>query len=279
MIRKGGNMNESKLYCPRGHKEMTIRATEKRVLFRDKQLAVPVEQYVCPECGTEAGTVKQTAVIQKSVADAFRKSVGLLTGKEIVEGRKKLKLSQEDLARKMSVGIASIKRWEGGSIQSKSMDRALRMALSGQNVGDSCTGNRTFSIPRIKLVLKELEALLGKKLLKKNDKMLFAAKYLWYADMLTHRETGQSMTGATYAALPLGPQLNNYRDLIEEIKKADTSDAEPLNPEEKRVLGRIAMKFPQEQMVYKAAHREQIWKKQPRGAIIPYTDSTDLTAL
>ena len=258
---------------------MTLRATEKKVLFRHKQLAVPVEQYVCQECGTEAGTVEQTTVIQKSIADSFRKSVGLLTGKEIIEGRKKLKLSQEDLARKMSVGIASIKRWEGGSIQSKSMDQALRIALNGQSVGDSCTGNRTFSIPRIKLVLTELGALLGKKLLRKNDKMLFAAKYLWYADMVTHRETGQSMTGATYAALPLGPQLNNYRDLIEEIMKADTSNAEPLNPQEKRILGRIAMKFPQEQMVYDAAHREQIWKKQPRGAIIPYTDSADLIAL
>ncbi len=279
MIRKGGIMNKSKLSCPRGHKEMDIRTSEKKVLFRNKNLAVPVEQYVCSECGTEAGTIEQTAVIQKSVADAFRKSVDLLTGKEIVEGRKKLKLSQEDLARKMSVGIASIKRWEGGSIQSKSMDQALRIALNGQSVGDSCTGNRTFSIPRIKLVLTELEALLGKKLLKKNDKMLFAAKYLWYADIAAHRETGQSMTGATYAALPLGPQLNNYRDLIEEIMKADPADAEPLRPEEKRVLSRIAMKFPKEQMVYKAAHQEHIWKKQSRGAIIPYTESADLSVL
>ena len=272
-------MNKSKLSCPRGHKEMDIRTSEKKVLFRNKNLAVPVEQYICSECGTEAGTIKQTAAIQKSVADAFRKSVGLLTGKEIVEGRKKLKLSQEDLARKMSVGIASIKRWEVGSIQSKSMDQALRIALNGQSVGDSCTGNRIFSIPRIKLVLTELEALLGKKLLKKNDKMLFAAKYLWYADMVAHRETGESMTGATYAALPLGPQLNNYWDLIEEIRKADMADAEPLRPEEKRVLSRIAMKFPKEKMVYDAAHQEHIWKKQSRGAIIPYTESANLTGL
>lgn len=269
-------MSESKLYCPRGHKGMTIRTSEKKVLFRDKQLAVPVEQYVCPECGAEAGTIEQTATIQKLITDAYRKSVGLLTGKEILERRKRLNLTQEDLARKMNVGIASIKRWEGGSIQSKSMDQALRMALSGQNVGDSCTGNRTFSIPRIKLVLTELEALLGKKLLKKNDKMLFAAKYLWYVDMVTHRETGQSMTGATYAALPLGPQLNNYKDLVMEIMNAKVEKAEPISPEEKRIINRIALKFPKEQMIYNATHKETIWKRQPTGAIIPYTDSTEL---
>ena len=247
--------------------------------FRSTRLSVPVEQFVCPECGEEAGTVEQTAAIQKSIADTYRKSVGLLTGQEIVEGRKKLDLTQDDLAKKMSVGIASIKRWEGAGIQSKSMDQALRLALRGKDVGDTCSGNRNFSIPRIKLVLLKLESILGKKLLKKNDKMLFAAKYLWYADMIAHRETGQSMTGATYAALPLGPQLNNYRELIEDIMKSDPSTAEPLSPEEKRILTRVALKFPREQMVLRATHGESAWKRKSNGQLIPYTDSVGLTAL
>ena len=272
-------MRETVMNCPHGHKEMKIKKSEEKVCFRDIQLSIPVEQYVCPECGEEAGTVEQAAVIQKSIADAYRKSAGLLTGKEIVEGRKKLNLTQDDLAKKMSVGIASIKRWEGASIQSKSMDQALRMGLRGQAAGDSCTGNRSFSLPRIKLVFMELENILGKKLLKKNDKMLFAAKYLWYADMIAHRETGQSMTGATYAALPLGPQLNNYRELIEDIMNSDPSTAEPLSPEEKRILTRVALKFPREQLILKAAHGEPAWKKKSNGQLIPYTDSGEITAL
>jgi hypothetical protein len=100
--------------------------------------------------------------------------------------------------------------------------------------------------------------------------MLFAAKCLWYADMITHRETGQSMTGATYAALPLGLQLNNYRELMEDIMEEDPSTAEPLTPEEKRILGRIAMKFPQERMVYNAAHRERAWKGKAKGSLISF---------
>jgi hypothetical protein len=159
------------------------------------------------------------------------------------------------------------------------MDQALRMALHGQDTGDACTGNRGFSLPRIKLVFKELENALGKRLLKKNDKMLFASKYLWYADMLAHRETGQGMTGSPYAALPLGPQLNNYRDLIEDIMEGDPSKAEPLTPEEKRILTRIALKFPREQLIFKAAHIEPAWKKKSNGQLIPYTDSSELTAL
>jgi hypothetical protein len=85
------------------------------------------------------------------------------------------------------------------------------------------------------------------------------------------------LTGSTYAALPYGPQLNNYKDLIQDIIEADESEAKPLSQEEKRIITRIAMKFPEERIAYDAAHKERIWKKQPNGAIIPYTDSAELT--
>jgi putative zinc finger/helix-turn-helix YgiT family protein len=272
-------MKESGMKCPNGHGKMVIQKVKRKLTFRGISLTVPTNQYVCKVCGKEAGTVNQAADTQMAISEAYRKAVNLLTGKEIVGKRKRLKLTQEGLAKRMNVGIASIKRWEGGTIQSKSMDHALRIALGGQSVGDSCTGNRAFSIPRIKLILKEFESILSKHLLKKNDKMLFAAKYLWYADMVAHRERGESMTGSTYAALPYGPQLNNYKDLIEDIMKADESKAEPLSREEKRIVTRIALKFPEERMVYDAAHKEKIWKRQPNGAIIPYPDSVELTGL
>ena len=272
-------MKEVIMDCPSGHGKMVLRKVKKPMTFRGVKMIVSIEQYRCTACGVEAGTVNQTARIQKTIADAYRRAVNLLTGEEIVEKRKKLNLTQEALAKRMNVGIASIKRWEGGTIQSKSMDHALRIALEGQSIGDSCTGNRAFSIHRIKLVLKEFESILGKHILKKNDKMLFAAKYLWYADMVAHRETGESMTGATYAALPYGPQLNNYKDLIEDIMKAGESKADALSPEEKRIITRIALKFPEEQMAYDAAHKEKIWKRQPKGAIIPYTDSVELIGI
>lgn len=253
--------------------------TDKAMNFRGVDINFQVEHHVCPVCGIEAGDIDQTAATQKAISDAYRKAINLLTGKEIRESRKKLKLSQEALAKRMNVGIASIKRWEGGLIQTKAMDRALRLALQGQIPGDNYTGNRTFSIPRIKLVLRQFESILGKRILKKRDKMLFAAKYLWYADMVAFRELGENMTGSTYAALPYGPQLNNYRDLIDEIKNADETSAEPLTSEEKRIITTISRTFPEEQMVYDAAHREIIWNEKTTGAIIPYSDSAELAGI
>jgi putative zinc finger/helix-turn-helix YgiT family protein len=272
-------MKEADMSCPNGHGKMKIIRTEEKMKFRGVGIHIPVEQYSCPVCGIKAGTIRQSSTIQKAISDAYRNAMNLITGKEIVEGRKKMNLSQEALAKRMSVGIASIKRWESGTIQSKSMDWALRMALRGETSGDVCMGNREFSMARIKLVLKQFEAVLAKKILKKSDKMLFAAKYLWYGDMIAYRELGESITGATYAALPYGPQLNNYRDLIDDIMKADESKAEPLSPEEKKIINRIAMRFPKERMVYDAAHREAIWKNQPNGATIPYSGSSQLTEM
>lgn len=272
-------MEKKLINCPNGHGKMVVKKLEKSMNFRGVNINFQAKHYVCPVCGLEAGTTDQTSATQRAISDSYRKAVNLLTGKEMREGRKRLKLSQETLAKRMNVGIASIKRWEGGFIQSRSMDKALRIAIQGRIIGDNYTGNRTFSIPRIKLVLTQFESILEKKILKKRDRMLFAAKYLWYADMVALRDLGESMTGSTYASLPYGPQLNNYRDLIDQIKDADESSAAPLSPEEKRIITRIARTFPQEQMVYDAAHQEIIWERQATGAIIPYSDSAELTAL
>lgn len=266
------------LNCPNGHGEMQITSLEKELKFRGVDITYQTEHYLCSVCGIEVGSVEQTAATQQAVSDAYRKAVGLMMSGEIREGRKKLGMTQADLAQQMCVGIASIKRWEGGIIQTKSMDRALRNVLQNQAFGDVYTGNRSFSISKVKLVLREFELSLERKIMK-DDKGLYSAKYLWYADMVAFRELGQSMTGSTYACLPLGPQLNNYRDLIDEIKNADESDAEPLTSEEKRIISRISMFFPKDGMVFDASHREEIVKRKPIGSIIPYSDAGELTEL
>jgi putative zinc finger/helix-turn-helix YgiT family protein len=273
-------MKKENMTCPKCGSTMERTAGEKEICFRGTNVCIPCEQFACPGCGLEAASLDQTAEIQKRIADAYRQQAGLLTGREIVAGRKKLKLNQAELADRMHVGIASIKRWEGAIIQSRSMDKMLRDTLSGGEIcGDPYTGNRTFSLSRVKLVFRAYETALGRKILKKNDKMLFAAKYLWYADMLALRENGEGMTGATYAALPYGPQMNNYRELIGSIRTADETQAEPLSDSEQRIIERIARTFTKDQMVYEAAHREEIWVEKATGSLIPYTDAVRLAGL
>lgn len=272
-------MEKQKIRCPAGHGVMKRTTKQKRISFRGIDIDYPMDCHVCPACGLEAGTLSQGTDVQKKIADAYRVSVGLMPSGEIVEGRKKQHLSQDALAKKMNVGIASIKRWEGGTIQTRSMDRMLRQALSGESGGDLLAGNRAFSIPRIKLALRYFETKRDVVVLKENDRMLYAAKYLWYIDMSAYRETGQSVTGATYAALPQGPQLNNYKDLVGEIIKANEKQAEPLSDEEKIIIEKVAHAFPSTKSVYDASHREAVWKEKSIGTTIPYSDAYRLTEL
>ena len=265
--------------CPRCQSHMELKKLHKQKTFKGIDICYSSDSFVCPECALEAGTVHTAGAVQCAIADAYREKAGLLTSREIKSLRETKGLTQQQLADAMNVGIASVKRWETGMIQSKSMDHALRMHLQGNYRSNHYTGNREMDLPRIKLVAVTLEKMLGRRLLKIGDKLLFLAKYLWYADMLAFRQLGRGLTGASYAALPYGPQLNNYRDLIKSIKASNMNDAEPLSEEELRIIGQVAGRFPKEDDVYKAAHREKIWKESPTGALIPYSRACELSGI
>jgi putative zinc finger/helix-turn-helix YgiT family protein len=251
----------------------------KETVFRNTPIKYEIETYICEKCGIEVGTIDQAANAQLAIAEAYRKEAGLLTSAEIKELRERFGWSQKKLAQMSGLGISSIKRWELGIIQTKSMDRLLRDAFKGHRVGNYYTGNRKLSLERVKLVMKEFEKELGFKFLEEGDMLLFDAKYAWFADMVAHRDLGRSMTGAAYGALPHGPQLNNYRDLVDLIRDADETKAEPLSEDEKRIITKIARKFPTKQMVFDASHREPAWKNKAPGDIIPYSDSQNLKGI
>jgi putative zinc finger/helix-turn-helix YgiT family protein len=268
--------------CPNDHGGMVKRTAEKEVAFRGRKIKYMAVHYVCPECSIEVDDISLASENQKRIADAHRKSMGLLTGEQIVHGRKSLKWNQEQLANAMHVGIASVKRWETGQIQSKSMDVMLRRVLSGNTPKFGLfSGNRDLSLPRIKLVLNQFSKELGREILAddSNEKLLYGAKYLWYADMISFRETGQGMTGATYARLPHGPQLNNYNELIPVITDSDESNADQLTKNEIRIIKRIAMAFPTNFGIYKAVHKERSYTDRNDGVLIPYSDAETINAL
>ncbi|MEF8943607.1 MAG: type II TA system antitoxin MqsA family protein [Desulfohalobiaceae bacterium] len=266
----------TEMKCPACSNPMELKTLRKQTTIKGVTVEYVTEVFVCTECGLEAGTVQNAGEAQKAIADAYREKMGLLTGSEIKSLRKAKGMSQHQLARAMDVGIASIKRWETGMIQTRAMDAALRRQLQEDDCPDGYTGNREIDLARIKLVARTFEDILGKQLLKEDDRFLFLAKYLWYADMLAYRNLGRSLTGASYAAIPCGPQLNNYKDLLQPIKESDPQQAQELSDEELRIIHRVAEQFPDEEQIYQAAHRERIWQESRMGALIPYSSAQDL---
>jgi putative zinc finger/helix-turn-helix YgiT family protein len=265
-------------FCPNCRGKLQKAEVEKHTQFKGVDVCYIASLNRCVDCGLELADVEEAATMQERMADAYRQATGLLTSEEIRRLRQGKGMSQQALADALDVGIASIKRWETGVVQSKSMDVLLRNFLEDHSCNEH-TGNREFSIPRIRLVLDAFERELGRTLLKKNDRMLYAAKFLWYADMTACRDLGRSMTGATYAALPMGPQLNNYRDLVDEILKVDPASVSPLTNAEKTIIAAVAKAFPANKQIYDASHRELIWQQCTTGALISYSRAAEMTEM
>ncbi len=267
------------MICPNCNKEMILETVEKTVHFRGHDLTIPVSHYRCEDCGLEAGTLEQTGATQNAIADAFRQKEGFLTGREIRSLREARKWTQMRLAEETGQGVASIKRWENGCVQTPAMDRLLREVLESSSPDRELGGGRLLSLPRARRVLDEFQKALRRKILQTGERGLYAAKYLWFADMGAFRELGISMTGAAYARLPQGPQMDNYRELAGLILEADPSLSDPLTEREKALILRVAKAFPTNREVYEASHREEIWQSLPDGSHIPYSSAHRLKGI
>jgi len=273
-------MDNLKNNCPAGHGEMSNAIVTKEIEFRGKQVKYQIESLQCPKCGLIRSTLEQTADAQLAIAESYRKQVGLLTGEEIKYYREELGLSQQQLAERAQCSKMSIVRWENGIIQKPASDKALRDILCPEDPHNEYSGNRDLSLGRIKLVYMEFEKHVNYSLLIPGDRGLYGAKNCWYADSVAYRDLGRGMTGATYAVMPHGPQLDNYADLFDVIFEYDTSDVEPLTKAEVLIIKNLSKIFKHQKDAYVASHAEPEWKKMQNnlGQRISYKVSYKLTA-
>lgn len=88
---------------------------------------VPCTAMVCGRCGFHVLAPEQVDAYSMASADTYRRRHGLLTTKDILGFRAQLRMSQQEFADYLRVGVASVKRWELGQIQDAAMDELMRM--------------------------------------------------------------------------------------------------------------------------------------------------------
>jgi putative zinc finger/helix-turn-helix YgiT family protein len=103
------------------------RETEVTSPFRGGEYTVSTPALVCDRCAYVAFDPKDGQEHMRRVADAYRKDHNLLTSGEIQSRRKALRMTQREFAKYLSVGEASIKRWELGAVQDEAHDRYIRL--------------------------------------------------------------------------------------------------------------------------------------------------------
>lgn len=82
----------------------------------------------CPKCGEIVLRWDDMVRVDASAFETYRKKHGLLAPEEIRELRKRLRLTQAQLAHLLRLGANTVSRWEAGrNVQTGAMDVLLRL--------------------------------------------------------------------------------------------------------------------------------------------------------
>ncbi len=95
--------------------------------IRGSHVTVSVVAPACPNCGRVALLGKTVRAYHRAVSDAYRQHVGLLTTQELDRLRCDLRMTWKEFAEYVFVGIATLKRWLRGEIQTQALDRLVRL--------------------------------------------------------------------------------------------------------------------------------------------------------
>jgi putative zinc finger/helix-turn-helix YgiT family protein len=94
---------------------------------RGEHLEVQVVASHCPSCGRVVLNSKSRRMYNRAAADAYRRAHDLLTTSELDQMRRNLGMTWKQFAEYVCVGIATLKRWMGGELQTPSLDSLVRL--------------------------------------------------------------------------------------------------------------------------------------------------------
>jgi putative zinc finger/helix-turn-helix YgiT family protein len=241
-------------FCPFCEKTTPAQVVDAVVAHTIKGVDVTVSAKLvhCDTCGGQFNGPELEQDVAAMALEAYREKVGLLKPDEIREFRTTFDLTQQELAKILGWGPATLSRYENGAIQDEAHDRALRMIMRPETLLAELTERPESLAPaRREQVLERLRSrsyrqsayrwyireyvgdyapdiLSGYRAF---DPTRFKAmvlhfckspgvprtklnKLLWYADFLAFRQNTTSISGTRYAHLPRGPAPDNYETLF-----------------------------------------------------------------
>ena len=216
------------------------------------EVTISAKLVQCDTCARQFNSPELDQDVAAMALDAYRDKVGLLKPDRIREFRATFDLTQQELAKILGWGPATLSRYENGAIQDEAHDRALRMIMRPETLLAELTERpESLASARREQVLERLRSrpyrqsayrwyireyvgdyapdiLSGYRAF---DPTRFKAmvlhfckapgvprtklnKLLWYADFLAFRQNTTSISGARYAHLPHGPAPDHYDTLF-----------------------------------------------------------------
>jgi hypothetical protein len=324
-------------------KEMSIQKEWRTLSFRKDEFKILFHSYKCDETGEQFEDDVFSQLNYNQLVNQYRAKYSIPFPEQIIAIREKYNTSAARMSEILGFGTNSYRQYEGGEVPSQSNARLIQLADDPhefKKLVDLC--NSLESKVKDKLFHKiqsVLEEQKNTKFEKQLENYFFEAclpntftgfkkpnlekftemvvffteklqpwktklnKLLFYADFVMHKQTGYSMSGVQYRAIPMGPVPNNFNSIFEYLANRndvdifyttfpDSGTGEQFKPNAKRkfnseiftedelaILDNIADRFKNTSTneIIEISHREKAWQEnKDEKRLIDYKYSFDL---
>lgn len=306
-------------------KEMSIVKEWRTMSFRKDEFKVLFHSYKCEDTGEQFEDDAFAQLNYNQLVNQYRVKYSIPFPEQIISIREKYKLSAAKMSEILGFGINVYRQYEGGEAPNQSNAKLIQLAndpYEFKKLVNYCT---TLDAKFIEKTHKTIDHLLEEQKRNKFEKQLeryfFGAclpnnltgfkipdfrkfsemvvffaeklepwktklnKLLFYADFTMHKQSGFSMSGVQYRAIPMGPAPNNFNSIFEYlINKGEldvyytnfadggtgekfkpnpnnTFDKELFTEKELQILESVAERFKNTSTdeIIKISHKEKAW--------------------
>ena len=324
-------------------KEMSIQKEWRTMNFRKDEFKVLFHSYKCDETGEQFEDDAFAQLNYNQLINQYREKYSIPFPEQIIAIREKYDTSASRMSEILGFGTNSYRQYESGEVPSQSNARLIQLADDPhefKKLVDLCNTIEAKAkdklLQKIQIVLEEQK---NTKFEKQLEKYFFKAcfpdtftgykmpslekftemvvffteklqpwktklnKLLFYTDFAMHKQSGYSISGVQYRAIPMGPVPNNFNSIFEYLANNDDVDiyyttfsdggiGEQFKPNSKRefnsklftedelqTLENIAERFKNTTTneIIEISHKEKAWKEnKDEKKIIDYKYSFDL---
>lgn len=242
-------------------KEMSAVKEWRTLSFRKVEFSVLFHAYKCDETGEQFEDDVFAQLNYNQLVNRYREKFGIPFPEQICSIRKKYQLSAAKMSEILGFGPNGYRQYEGGEVPNQSNAKLIQLADDPhefKKLIDYCTTLERKFIDKTKVVIDDLlEEQKKFKLEKQLEQYFFGTsiptcftgykvpdlnkfsemvvffterlepwktkmnKLLFYADFTLHNQTGFSMSGVQYRAIPMGPVPYNYNGIFEYLANQD----------------------------------------------------------
>lgn len=325
-------------------KEMELRKEVREIEFRKETFEVDFHFYYCKDSKEQFTDTKLDELNMNQLYNKYRDQHNLPFPEEIIAIREQYDLPATKMAEVLGFGINSYRNYEAGEVPSASNAKLIQLAANPRRFKDLLELCETCDNKLKEKTLKRIEELIDEarktkfaiedhlvridlpneltgyrksNFAKFKEMVIYFTtelkpwktqlnKLLFYADFLSYKRTGFSISGLRYRAINMGPVPNNFQSMFEHLYTNDYVDVvftefasgaigEQFKPnakhkfdtslfdeQELKALKDVATKFKgiKTSDVIDISHKEKAWKENEKERkLISYRYAFELTEI